>query len=99
MSRLALLVCLLGCDHFYSVRGTVRSCADRQPIADAAVTTSKGTGRTDANGEFKFVLNRPHSDIDTVTLDVQKDRFQPAKQPDVHSEKPVEICLQPAPAP
>ncbi len=90
---------LTACDAFYTVRGTVRSCADERAIPGAAVTVSypgeSGGDETTADGSFSVMVNDPPGD-DEAELEASSPGYATARRTVHHShDESQDICLEP----
>ena len=86
-----------GCHAFYSVSGTVTSCATGAPIEKAHLDLSypgeHGVNETEADGTFTVAVNDPPGDNEG-TLVVTAEGHRPETRT-VRDKERVEVCLQP----
>ena len=98
---IALLAVLGGCDAFYTVRGTVRSCADQRAIPGATVALrypgESGGGETTADGSYSVMVNDPPG-VNDAELEVSSPGYATARRTVHHSyDESQDVCLEPAP--
>jgi hypothetical protein len=107
VSKLGVLLVLvslscIGCDKFFVVHRTVRSCDDVQPVPGATVHAElldgvsekeERTERTAQDGTYSVFLNEPLDVVVRVTYSA--DGFEPVEA--VHDgapEGPADVCLE-----
>jgi hypothetical protein len=90
----------IGCDAFYQVRGTVRSCAEQKPVGAAVVALRYpgefGATQTNDAGEFRVVVNDPPGD-EPAELVVAQPGYEIARKTVHHSvDESQDVCLETA---
>lgn len=99
ISLLLLAGATTGCDHFYTVRGTVARCADVRPLPGAIVHLSDGRKQgfttTGQDGRFEVSLNQP-GDEGASTLTVAKAGYVTATHQVERANDVTNVCLEPA---